>query len=91
MEFTEQILSGAMDLDNTGLPAGARLTQVQDEATQVGQEPIPDRSQEHLGRTDGAVIAYRQIWMRELRNLAEGRPIKRWVAPYGKAVSRESP
>jgi 5,5'-dehydrodivanillate O-demethylase len=81
IDIAEQILGGLMDLDELPLPPGIRLTQVQDEATQMGQGRIPNRHTEHLGRTDGAVVAYRQLWMRELRNLAEGRPIKRWIAP----------
>lgn len=33
---------------------------------------------ERLGRADNAVIAVRRVWQRELRALAEGRPLKQW-------------
>ena len=54
---------------------------VQDVVSQVGQGRIPDRSAEHLGHTDSAVILLRKIWERELRALAEGRPLKQWFRP----------
>jgi 5,5'-dehydrodivanillate O-demethylase len=87
-----RILSGEVNLDETGLPPGMRITQLQDEAVQIGQEPIPDRSQEHLGRSDTSVTFFRGLWMRELRHLAEGRPIKRWTAPaFARPVPAEEP
>jgi 5,5'-dehydrodivanillate O-demethylase len=51
----------------------------QDYVTQVGQGPIADRSEESLGRSDAVIVLLRTLWRRELRNLAEGRPIKRWT------------
>ena len=40
---------------------------------------IAVRSNEHLGRSDRGVFLLRKIWERELKNLAEGRPVKQWV------------
>jgi 5,5'-dehydrodivanillate O-demethylase len=34
-----------------------------------------------LGRSDVAIILMRKIWLRELRALAEGRPLKTWSLP----------
>lgn len=79
--MAHQILSGQMDLDATGLRPGIRLTQVQDEATQVGQGRIPDSKIEHLGGADASVLFFRRLWARELQALAEGRSIKRWTPP----------
>jgi 5,5'-dehydrodivanillate O-demethylase len=57
---------------------------VEDYVTQVGQGVLADRTQEHLGRTDVAIVLKRKLWARELRALAEGRPLTQWpsVALY---------
>jgi 5,5'-dehydrodivanillate O-demethylase len=79
--MAHDVLAGRLDLDDSGLKPGIRLTQLQDEATQVGQERIPDLRGEHLGRSDASVVFFRRLWAREMRALADGRPIKRWVPP----------
>jgi 5,5'-dehydrodivanillate O-demethylase len=64
--------------------ANGRVTDIvktQDAVAQGGQGQIADRSNEHLGRTDTSVILYRSLWQRELRALAEGRPLKQWFRP----------
>jgi 5,5'-dehydrodivanillate O-demethylase len=55
------------------------LVNVQDVVAQAGQGAIADRQHERLGRSDVAIILLRQIWQRELRALAEGRPLKAWT------------
>jgi len=57
------------------------LVHTQDYVSQVGQGSIADRNQEHLGRSDLGIILFRKIWERELRALAEGRPLKKWLLP----------
>jgi 5,5'-dehydrodivanillate O-demethylase len=57
------------------------LVHAQDYVAQVGQGALADRGQEHLGRSDVGVILFRKIWERELRALAEGRPLKKWMLP----------
>ena len=57
------------------------LVHTQDYVAQVGQGAIADRSDEHLGRSDVGIILFRKIWQRELRALAEGRPLKKWLLP----------
>ena len=57
------------------------LVHTQDYVSQVGQGTIADRTKEHLGRSDAGVILFRKIWERELRALAEGRPLKKWALP----------
>ena len=62
---------------------------IQDNVAQMGQGRIVDRTTEHLGRSDHMVVTFRRIWQRELRALAEGRPLKDWrktsltLATYG--------
>jgi 5,5'-dehydrodivanillate O-demethylase len=51
---------------------------IEDEIAQRGQGVIADRNREHLGRSDSGVILLRRIWQRELRALAEGKPLKQW-------------
>jgi 5,5'-dehydrodivanillate O-demethylase len=55
--------------------------EVEDYATLVGQGAIAPRADDHLGRSDVGVILIRRLWERELRVLAEGRPLKRWFRP----------
>ena len=62
------------------------LVHTQDYVSQVGQGAFADRSQEHLGRSDVGVILFRKIWERELRALAEGRPLKKWLLPQDAEV-----
>ncbi len=54
---------------------------IQDIVSQWGQGTIRDRSKERLGRSDKGLILLRKIWERELRALAEGRPLKQWTIP----------
>jgi hypothetical protein len=37
--------------------------------------PIYDRSEEHLGASDKAVIFYRRLMLRWLRDMEEGKPL----------------
>src|SRR5262249_23969958 len=57
------------------------LVNIQGHVAQEGQGAIPDRDVERLGRSDAAIIRMRKIWLRELRALAEGRPLKTWSLP----------
>jgi 5,5'-dehydrodivanillate O-demethylase len=57
------------------------IVNIQDHVAQGGQGAIPERDTERLGRSDAAVILMRKIWLRELRALSEGRPLKNWSLP----------
>jgi 5,5'-dehydrodivanillate O-demethylase len=77
------VLSGKLnfqDLDNFFKDKIA-LVHTQDYVAQAGQGALADREQEHLGRSDVGIILFRKIWERELRALAEGRPLKKWQLP----------
>jgi 5,5'-dehydrodivanillate O-demethylase len=54
---------------------------LQDTVICVGQGAIADRNAERLGRSDAAVILLRKIWKRELRLLAEGKPLTQFTWP----------
>jgi phthalate 4,5-dioxygenase len=48
---------------------------IQDRAMQEGMGPICDRSKEHLGTSDKAVIFYRRLLLEKLDDLAQGKPL----------------
>jgi 5,5'-dehydrodivanillate O-demethylase len=76
--LVRQVLQGKLQLSDID-PNRTDYVMVEDEIAQSGQGKIPDRENEHLGRSDAGVILLRKIWERELRALAEGRPTKKWT------------
>lgn len=89
-----------MECRRVGRPIGALLEEVEDrsdishledEVMLVGIGNADDAPfSEQLGPTDACVIAKRKIWERELRALAEGRPLKEWKWPGRVPVSLRS-
>jgi 5,5'-dehydrodivanillate O-demethylase len=87
---TLNVLSGKSTLDRVatgwlqdtvmcvGQGANARL---QDTVMCVAQGAIADRSAEQLGSSDAAVILLRKVWKRELRLMAEGKPLTQFTFP----------
>jgi 5,5'-dehydrodivanillate O-demethylase len=76
-EVAADILAGKLRLaDVLDHP---NLVTIEDIVAQAGQGRIVDRSEEWLGRSDAGIIFMRKIWMREMRALAEGRPLKAWA------------
>ena len=48
----------------------------------VGQGDIARHPHnEHLGRSDMGVMAVRRLWARELKLLADGKPLTEWRRP----------
>jgi 5,5'-dehydrodivanillate O-demethylase oxygenase subunit len=54
------------------------LVTLEDYIAQIGQGRIVDRSKDNLARSDRGVILLRQILVRELQALQDGKPIKQW-------------
>ncbi len=82
-QMGDAVLSGKLsfrELDNF-FKDKISLVHTQDYVAQVGQGSLATRAHEHLGRSDTGVILFRKIWQRELRALAEGRPLKKWALP----------
>jgi len=77
-ELVQAVLAGRLRLEDID-PARTDYVIIEDEVAQRGQGAIADRDHEHLGRSDSGVILLRRIWERELRALAEGRPLKQWT------------
>lgn len=79
-ELIEAVLSGKMRVDD--LDRERRdIIGLQDAIAQAAQGVIADRNQYRLGRSDVGVILLHKLWERELRALAEGRPLKQWRRP----------
>ncbi len=83
----QAILAGQRRLHVDDIGPRAKRINLQDFVAQAGQGVIADREHERLGRSDRAVILLRKIWEREMRALAEGRPVKRWRWPGHVAVT----
>ena len=77
-ELVRAILAGKLRLSDID-PQRIDFVMLEDEIAQTGQGRIAVRGNEHLGRSDRGVFLLRKIWERELRNLAEGRPLKTWT------------
>ncbi len=78
-DIGKRILAG--DLRVEDLEGMHNLFEVQDYVAQVGQGVIAPRRYDHLGAADVGVALMRKIWARELRALAEGKPLKQWSRP----------
>ncbi len=89
LQLSEDILAGRMSLRDVDASYPA-LFVVEDNVALAAQGRITDRSQDWLGQSDKGVILLRRLWERELRALAEGKPLKPWRRPperMGLAVS----
>jgi 5,5'-dehydrodivanillate O-demethylase oxygenase subunit len=75
-----KILAGEMRLQDVD-PAYPALFVVEDNVALAGQGRITERHKDRLGQSDKGIILLRKIWERELRALAEGRPLKVWSRP----------
>jgi len=75
-EVARDVLAGRMTLAEASDHPLFLL--IEDAVAQGGQAPLVDRSQEHLGRTDLLIVRLRRLFARELRAIAEGRPVKNW-------------
>jgi 5,5'-dehydrodivanillate O-demethylase len=83
-DMAEDILGGKLTVEQIpGEYTQRDMFWVEDYVAQVGQGAIQDRSNERLGRRDMGLVALRRVWERELRAVAEGRPLKQWESTGG--------
>jgi 5,5'-dehydrodivanillate O-demethylase oxygenase subunit len=88
-EVGDAVLAGRArieQLNTQTILSGSGYTDIfwtEDYVMQVGQGPVADRTTEHLGRIDSGVVLFRKLWERELKALAEGRPLKAWTSSAG--------
>lgn len=76
-EVAAQVLEGGARLQDVD-PGITDMVRLQDDIAQIGQGVLPNRGEDHLGQSDVGVILIRKLWTRELRALAEGRPLTQW-------------
>jgi phthalate 4,5-dioxygenase len=62
-------------LMETGNFSGVTGAAIQDRAVQESMGPVVDRTQEHLGASDRAVIYYRRLLLRKMQDLEQGKPL----------------
>ena len=55
--------------------SGIRGASIQDRAVQETMGPVVDRTQEHLGTSDRAVIFYRRLLLKKIAEMEEGKPL----------------
>jgi len=81
--MAERVLRGELRIEDIQeLEANyGHLFNVQDYVAQVGQGVFACHNDEHLGREDVEVIMLRKLYRREMRALAEGRPLTVWKRP----------
>ena len=63
------------ELMERGNFSGVIGASIQDRAVQESMGPICDRTQEHLGTSDKAVIFYRRLLLQKLKELADDKPL----------------
>jgi 5,5'-dehydrodivanillate O-demethylase len=80
-QVARQILAGHRTLEDEDILARPDLVGIQDCVAQMGQPKIEEGPYENLGRSDRGVILWRNMWLRELGALANGRPLKNWQIP----------
>jgi 5,5'-dehydrodivanillate O-demethylase len=84
VDLAYKVLDGELYIEDLyALPNASKIhwATVEDDITQMGQDPIVDRRKDHLGASDAGVVMWRTLWMRELKALAEGRPLTQWQRP----------
>jgi 5,5'-dehydrodivanillate O-demethylase len=81
VDVARAILEGRMTLRDIDPKDRALIVPVQDNIAQMGQGVIPDRSQDHLGKSDVGVALVRKLWREELHALANGRALRPWYWP----------
>jgi 5,5'-dehydrodivanillate O-demethylase oxygenase subunit len=75
--IAERVLKGELSIKD--ILDRPDLLEIQDHIAQGSQGVIADRDSELLGRSDVLVVLLRRIWAREMKAMAEGRPMKQWV------------
>jgi 5,5'-dehydrodivanillate O-demethylase len=74
-----EILAGNLHIEDLKDGDMNVLVNVADALAQCGQGAIyEDWDSENLSRHDGQVVMQRAMWLRELRAMTEGKPLKQW-------------
>lgn len=82
-----EVVAGRLGFNEVNLPSPEKIW-FEDDVVLLAQGVIADRHNECLGASDAPVILLRRIWEREMRALAEGRPLKQWSHAPEAAIQR---
>ena len=55
--------------------SGVEGAAIQDRAVQESMGPVFDRTKEHLGSSDKAVIFYRRLLLKKIKEMEQGKPL----------------
>ena len=76
MRYGEAVLRG--DIRVQDIEDRTHIEFIQDYVVQVGQGSVENRRFENLGRSDTILALMRRLWLREMKALEDGRPLKQW-------------
>jgi 5,5'-dehydrodivanillate O-demethylase len=81
-DLAEKVLAGEMTLEELPDDMGGYTSfTIEDYTTQVGQGGIAERGPELLAPSDEGPLFQRNLWLREINALVEGRPLTEWKLP----------
>jgi 5,5'-dehydrodivanillate O-demethylase len=80
-DVAADIIANRLDLYDPEIMERPDYVNIQDHVAQMAQGAIADRESERLGVGDTAIILLRQLWLRELTALAQGRTLTAWRYP----------
>jgi 5,5'-dehydrodivanillate O-demethylase len=87
MSIVERVIAGDMHADD--IPADRPdIVMIQDAISCVGQGAFRNREDDILGASDRVVSLIRRLWTREMRAIADGRPVKAWRIPRDLQTTR---
>ena len=81
-QWGERVLAAELTIEDLNQQLNTyEIFRVEDYVVQVGQGRIADRNGEHLAQLDMGVVLRRKLWEREMKALADGRPLTDWIIP----------
>jgi 5,5'-dehydrodivanillate O-demethylase len=76
-QLAKEVLAGRLRPEDVD-PTTTEMVYFEDHIALLAQGVIADRENEFLGASDTPIVLLRNLWEREMRALAEGRPLKQW-------------
>jgi hypothetical protein len=78
----EKILRGELSIEDLDRSFSTyEIFRIEDYICQVGQGRIANRNEDRLGHIDTGVVLRRKLWERELKAIAEDKPLTEWIIP----------
>ena len=76
-QLAKEVLAGRLKAEDVD-PETVEMVYFEDHIALLSQGVIADREAEFLGASDTPIVLLRNLWEREMRALAEGKPLKEW-------------